>query len=826
MSPDKGQTVMLRNTLVAISIVAVGLVVVEPALAANATTAKVMPMPPTAGANDFYVGNRPPLSPSPFIKLPVGAVRPEGWLRGQLDLMAQGFSGRLPEISKWCKFDGSAWASPKGEGEFGWEELPYWLRGFTSLAYVLQDQRLIAEAQRWLDPILSSQDADGYFGPRANRDGPDLWPNMVVMYALRAHYEATGDARVIPLMTKYFRWQATLRLESFLPASWQKWRGGDNLDSIYWLYNQTGEAWLLDLARINHERTADWTGGIPTWHGVNITQGFREPGEYYQQARDRRYLDATQRNYDTVIGEYGQAPGGMFGADENCRPGYTDPRQAAESCSMAEFMNSFEMLLRITGDTAWADRCEEVVFNSLPASMTPDLKGLHYLTAPNMVQLDQENKSPGLQNRGCMLAYDPSSYRCCQHNVAFAWPYLAENLWLATPGNGLAAAFYAPSTVKAKVGDGVEVQFTETTDYPFGEVVEFPFSAPRTVQFSLILRIPGWCDGARIAVNGERVGVETKPSAWVSLNRTWRDGDTVRLELPMAVRVKVWEKNKNAVSVYRGPLAYSLRIGERWVRYGGTDAWPAFEVFPTTPWNYALVLDKGEPAKSFAVTKKPGAVPAQPFDVNAAPIELSAKARKVPRWQMEGGLVGQLQPSPVKADEAVETITLIPMGCARLRISAFPVAGDGPDAHDWSPATEQPSASHCWSSDTIAALNDGIAPKASNDQTIPRMTWWDHAGTTEWVAYAFDEPRRLTWSEVYWFDDTGVGQCRVPARWRLLWKNGQSWEPVKTTSTYGVSRDQFNRVDFEAVETRELRLEVDLQAGFSGGILEWRVGGP
>jgi len=646
-------------------------------------------MSTTARADDFYTGNRPPLLPSPLIKLPLGAVRPEGWIRQQMELMAEGFSGRLTEISQWCRFDGSAWASAKGEGEFGWEELPYWLRGFTALAYVLQDQRLIAEAQRWIDPILSSQDAEGWFGPRANRERPDLWPNMVAMFALRSHYEATGDERVIPLMTKYFRWQMTLPIERYLPESWQKWRGGDNLDSIYWLYNHTGEAWLLDLARLNHERTADWAGGIPTWHGVNITQGFREPGEYYQQTHDVRYLKATERNYDTAIGEYGQAPGGMFGADENCRPGYTDPRQAAETCSMAEIMNSFEMLLAITGDPAWADRCEEVAFNSLPASQMPDYKGLHYLTAPNMVQLDKENKSPGVQNGGCMLAYNPHDYRCCQHNIAFAWPYFAERLWMATPGNGLAAVFYAPSEVKARVGKGAEVRITETTDYPFGETVEFRLAMAGTAQFPLMLRIPAWCERARIKVNGKAVKLATRPSSWATLKRIWHDDDVVTLEFPMAIRVKTWEKNKSAVSVYRGPLAYSLRIGERWARFGGTDEWPAFEVFPTTPWNYGLVLDARDPDASFEVHRKPGALAKQPFDVNAAPIEITAKARKIPAWQMEGGLVGQLQQSPAKSAEPVETITLIPMGCARLRISAFPIVGDGADAHEWKAASQE-----------------------------------------------------------------------------------------------------------------------------------------
>jgi hypothetical protein len=496
---------------------------------------------------------------------------------------------------------------------------------------------------------------------------------MLALYALRAYYDVTRDRRVITLMTKYFRWQMALPLERFLPGSWQKWRGGDNLDSIYWLYNRTGAEWLLDLARVNHERTADWAGGIPTWHGVNLSQGFREPAEYYQQTRDARYLAAAVRNYDRVMGEYGQVPGGMFGADENCREGYRDPRQAAETCSMAEFMHSFEMLLRITGDPVWADRCEEVAFNSLPASQTPDYRGLHYLTAPNMVQLDQENHSPGVQNGGCMLAYNPHDYRCCQHNIAFGWPYLARSLWMATPGNGLAAALYAPCQVTAQVGDGARVRIREETDYPFGEVVEFRMSAPKPARFPLSLRIPAWCARARIKVNGKAMQVAAAPSSWAKVQRTWRDGDVVRLELPMAVRVKLWDKNQGAASVSRGPLTYSLKIGQKWARFGGTDEWPAFEVFPTTPWNYGLVLDARRPAKSFAVTKKAGPLASQPFDIAAAPIELTVKARRIPAWGLDNGLCATLPPSPVNSHEPVETVTLIPMGCARLRISAFPV---------------------------------------------------------------------------------------------------------------------------------------------------------
>lgn len=676
------------------------LIVGLPALGAEEKpVVRVVRMPPTDEMNSFYISNRPPLTPSPFIKLPIGAITPKGWLRHILELEADGLVGHMPELSKWCKAEGNAWLSPSGEGHSGWEELPYWLKGCGDLGYVLKEGRVISKTCKWIQGILSSQREDGWFGPRSNltkMDGkPDVWPNMVALNCLQSYYEYTGDKRVLDLMSNYFRWELALPDEQLLPGSWQKRRAGDNLESVYWLYNRTGHDWLLDLARKIHENTSNWTEKVASWHGVNIAQCFRQPAIFYMQAKDPKFVLAAERNYDTVIGIYGQVPGGMFGADENCREGYTGPRQAAETCSMVEFMHSFEMLLKITGNPLWADRCEYVAFNSFPASRTPDLKGLHYLTAPNMIQLDRHNKSPGVQNRGCMLAYSayPTTYRCCQHNVSHGWPYYAEELWLATPDNGLCASLYCASEVKAKVGDGTAVTIAETTDYPFGDKVTLIISTSESVRFPLYLRIPRWCKKARISVNGAQLKGEYEPPSFAVIERKWSNGDRVEIEFPKDITVDVWAKNKDSVSVSRGPLTFSLKIGEKWVRYDGdndnghkwrqTDeqiAWPEYEVYPTTPWNYGLIVDEKNPGASFEVIRKQGQVALQPFTPEAAPIAIRAKARKIPNWTMDDlGLVGKIPSSPVKTDESVETVTLIPMGCARLRISAFPavVAGGG-----------------------------------------------------------------------------------------------------------------------------------------------------
>ncbi len=626
--------------------------------------------PPIRGDNEFYRGNRAPLTPSPLMKLPIGAIEPRGWIREQLVLMSHGMTGHLPEFSKYLQPD-SAWLTGKST-DYGWEEVPYWLRGFADLGYILGDPRINRESRRWLDAALTSQQLDGYFGPPVNKAKDDLWPNMPMLNAFQSLYEATGDPRVIPMMTNYFGYQQRLPRARLLPGSWQKVRGGDNLASVYWLYNRTGDAWLLELATALHEQTADWTAGPQTHHGVNTAEGFREPATYWQQARDPKFLDATERDYRLAMDEYGRVPGGMFGADENYRPGHTGPSQAAETCSMVEFMHSFEMLLAITGDAMYADRCENVAFNSLPAAQTADLKALHYLTAPNLSQCDTSGVHV-FDNRGEMLPFSPRVvYRCCQHNVSMGWPYYAEHLWMAAPDNGLAAIFYAPSAVEARVGHGAKVRIEEETDYPFGESVELRVAATEPVRFPLLLRVPGWAAGAEAALNGRRLETaEMRPGRYLAIERVWRDDDRVGLHFPMRIELTEWRTQGDAISVSRGPLTYSLKIGERWQKIGGTDAWPDSAVYPTTPWNVGLFARERNPASSFTVTRK-SRLAAQPFDLDSAPVEIHAQGKVIPQWTLAENCAGPPPHSPASSNEPPRDMVLAPMGCARLRISVLP----------------------------------------------------------------------------------------------------------------------------------------------------------
>jgi hypothetical protein len=591
---------------------------------------------------------------------------------------------------------------------------------------------------------------------------------------------------------------------------------------VLWLYNLTGQPFLLDLARRLYKHTADWKSGVPDRHGVNFAQAFRGPATFYLVSHDPADLAATEKDYDSFRGEFGQVPGGMYGADENARTGFGDPRQGTETCAMVEMMLSHEYLMTVTGDPKWADRAEDVAFNSLPASMTADEKGLRYLTCANMPIADSANKSPGIQNSGAMLSMNPNDYRCCQHNVSMGWPYFVEHMWLGTNGNGLAAMLYGPCTVSAKVGHGESVTIAENTEYPFRDRIRMKLTLSQSGTFPLVLRVPWWCQDPRVYLNGKPAAA-VRQGGFLILKREWKDGDDLGLRLPMAIRVHKWPAQKDAVSVSRGPLSFSLKIGEDYVRNGGTDAWPAYDIKPKTPWNFGL-----PPDPDFQIRERPMPADGQPFVADAAPVELVTDARRVPNWKLDYlGLPGLLQPSPARTESPLVPVELVPMGAARLRITVFPtVTPTG--GHDWTeppvPAKPIPAeASHRFASDTLDALSDNLLPQTSHDPTVPRFTWWDHKGTPEWVQYDFDAPRAVSSCEVYWYDDGPTGGCRVPQSWRAVyWKDG-AWVPVAAHGDYGIATDKFNAVQFDPIQCQKLRLEVQLQPGFSAGILEWRA---
>lgn len=653
------------------------------------TRTEVVDRPDNSATSFNYTNARSPLRQLCFMKLPLGSIRPAGWVGRYLELQRDGLTGHLGEISAWLDKSNNAWLV---EGQHnGWEEAPYWLKGYLDLACILGDKKMIDESQTWIEGIFKSQKPDGYFGPINERNGKrELWAQMIVLSTLQTYYEYTHDERVIKLMTNYFKWQMTVPDDKFLEDYWENSRGGDELYTVLWLYNRTGDKFLLDLAHKLHRNTADWTQptSLPNWHNVNIAECFREPATYYMLTGDKAMLGASYNVQSLIRRTFGQVPGGMFGADENARMGYIDPRQGVETCGMVEQMASDEIMLRFTGDPYWAENCEDVAFNTYPAATMPDFKALRYITSPNMVQSDSENHHPGIDNRGPFLSMNPFSSRCCQHNHAQGWPYYSENLVYATPDNGAAVVMYAACEADMKVADGKKITIKEETNYPFDENITLTIAKGKA-EFPLYLRIPSWTKNAVVTVNGEKVDAEPVSGKYLRISRHWKKGDRVDLSLPMSLSVRRWQVNKNSASVNYGPLTLSLKIKERyverdsketaigdskWQKNADASQWPTTEIYADSPWNYALYLNPTAPLSDIEVVKKKWPADNFPFTLESVPLEFKAKGRTVPSWTMDKTkLCGVLPPECAPKGDTLEDITLVPMGAARLRISAFPI---------------------------------------------------------------------------------------------------------------------------------------------------------
>lgn len=641
-------------------------------------------------SNKNYINNRLPLKANPYIELPLGAIKAEGWLKEQLIRMKDGMTGQLDKLYPQVMGKRNGWLG--GDGDV-WERGPYWIDGLLPLAYILDDANLKAKAQEWIEWSIKNQDPSGYFGPIPPAVEPpkeeglqrdkarDWWPKMVMLKVLQQYYNATKDQRVINLMTKYFQYQL-----KELPAkkldNWSWWgaqRGGDNLLIVYWLYNLTGDKSLLELAELLHKQTVDWTGmmekgeifqGYFKLHGVNLAQGIKEPLIYYQQHPEQKYYAAVKKGFKDIQLFHGQ-PQGLYGADEWLHG--TDPANGSELCTAVEMMYSLENILQITGDPSFADHIEKITFNALPTQSTDNYMERQYYQQPNQVMITRQERNFYTNYQGTDQVLGLlTGYPCCTANMHQGWPKFAQNLWYASADGGVAALLFAPSTVTVNVANKIPVTITETTNYPFTDNVQFKIKTNGTVSFPFHLRIPNWCKEAVVKINGNEFKKVFGDTIAV-VNRNWKNGDVVELQLPMTISRSRW--HENSVVVERGPLLYALKIKEDWKKVESADKFGSYyEVKPLSPWNYGLVnVSDANLQSSFKVSLKPR-VALFPWTPEDAPIEIKVPAKVLKDWQIYNGSSGPVPYSVQKHTEnlPVQEVTLIPYGCTTLRITEFP----------------------------------------------------------------------------------------------------------------------------------------------------------
>lgn len=649
----------------------------------------------------LYPANPAPLVQDAYIKLPLGSVKPAGWLEDELEIQAAGLTGHLDEF--WEDLLNSGW---RGKGGEAWERGPYYLDGLVPLAYILDDDRLKLKVKEWMDFIINSSDEDGWFGPEATTD---RWPLAVASKVLIQYFEATGDRRALDVISSYYMYLHDNEPD-WPDSEWRGVRAMENAVTGYWLYRRLKEPWILETIASIHNNSFNWTayyetfpwdssavaeGEIPhnweadglTAHVVNNAMAIKYPGLWYQQSGDEKHKDAVFGGIEKYVEHHGQAAG-RFSGDEHLSG--KSPAQGTEMCAVVEYMFSLEKLFRIFGAVPLGDRLEYLAYNALPGTMTADGWTHQYDQQSNQVLVNVAERNWSTNREESNVYGLMPNYPCCLANMHQGWPKFVEHMWMATHDRGLVAGVYGPCRVSALVANGIPVTISEETDYPFDGKISFTIETENKVEFPVYLRIPGWAGQVNIQYRGQEIyarGGET-----VRLMAKWEDGDNISMDIPFNIRTE--RRYNNSVSVLRGPLYYSLRIDKKYSEaemsyesydYMGSTDW---QIEPLTDWNYGLLLDEDNPGQNIETITNP--VSSYPFADKGdalwseeeqghiiwdqdAPVILKLKGVRIQGWGMEDNSAAAPPVSPVLSGDEALTLELVPYGSAKLRITEFPL---------------------------------------------------------------------------------------------------------------------------------------------------------
>ena len=600
-----------------------------------------------------------------------GAVKPAGWLKDRAQAAKDGFTGHMDDVDEHFRVAWSTNGIRRGKflswgnrekGSWSSEGGAYWFDGLVKLAWQLDDPELKAMAKRRLDPLLENvnENSMGFIWWLDRRDPAQhdevfvdaTWQFWVIGMSARvvaAYYEATGDERAKRALACAFDFEEMAR----------KHGGGATFTSgiaeVYRLTGSAGVAKCLDLScaavtncqygapprprledTLNLKRFHVQSGvSFPTRHGVYCAEQLMSVLAAYRRTGETSLRDAVVAWYD-FLDRYCAQPYGVSMMDEEW--GWAGANRGTETCDVAAEMYTRMKLLECLGDGRWADDVERAFFNAGPGCLSRDYRRHVYHQLPNRVSAPREGElfSCGSFNHTQFKAQHWPL--CCSAALNRILPNYVLSMWMKTADGGVAATLYGPGTFATELKAG-RAAFEEKTDYPFDETIEIAVKEAPGAAFPLKVRVPRWCKAPEIAVNGERVTAAAE-RGFVSIARVWKTGDRVALRLPMQPCVKVWRDmndfGRERRSIYLGPLLFAYAVPEK------DDNTPAGETAEP-------VLAKGLKDTDILVVRKPLKRPWS-WAVADAPVRLTLK------------------------DVDGKPLELVPYGCAKLHISAFPTS--------------------------------------------------------------------------------------------------------------------------------------------------------
>ncbi|QOY86391.1 glycoside hydrolase family 127 protein [Paludibaculum fermentans] len=736
--------------------------------------------------------------------------RVENFIRAAKALQGQGFSDKIPGFP----FDDT--------------DIYKVLEGASYALSVQPDPKLDAYLDTLIAHIAAAQEPDGYLytARTMNPDHPHKWSsprrwesegvdshelyNLGHLYeAAAAHYQATGKRNLLDIALK----TADLLDRTFGPGKQAIWPGHQITEmGLVKLYRITGEERYLKLAKFlldtrgpgpekgggreynqSHVKVVDQTEAVG--HAVRATYMYSGMADVAAMTGDTAYVQAIDRIWENVVSRKLYITGGIgaTGAGEAFGKAYELPNMSAYNETCAAIGNDYwnHRLFLLHADAKYIDVMERTLYNGLISGVSLDGKTFFY---PNPLESNgQHARSPWF---GCA---------CCPGNITRFLASLPGYMY-AQHGSTLYVNLFAASSAGIDLEGVGKVKVTQQTRYPWEGAVKLTVEPARQGAFSVNVRIPGWARGeavpsdlyrfaepsapaASIKVNGQPVPMKLV-SGYVALDRTWRAGDVIELNLPMPIRRVLANDqvaaDRGRVALQRGPLVYTAEWPDN----------PEGRVRNLVLPVHASLAAEFKPELLGGVTVIRSTAQALAYDAQGRVTRKSQPFTAIPYFAWANRGKGQM------------TVWL-PVNDAAARPLPYPTVA----------TTSRITTSGKKDPKTMI---DGEQPESSSDPSS-YFDWWPTKGTTEWVELAFEKTATVSESQIYWFDDTGHGEVRVPASWRLLYKKGDAWVPVEGAAGFGTARDTFNRITFQPVTTQALRLEVTLQPNWSAGLQEWKV---
>ena len=703
------------------------------------------------------------------------------------------------------------------------------IEGASYALQVKKNSKLEAQLDSLIEIIGNAQEPDGYLYTFRTMNPPKLHPwisskrwekdpdlshelyNCGHLYeAAAAHYLATGKKSLLNIAIK----NADLLVRDFGPGKAEYWPGHQVVEmGLAKLYRTTGKKEYLDLAKFfldirgngkikgseynqSHKPVTEQHEAVG--HAVRAAYMYTGMADVAALAGNKEYLKAIDDIWNDVTLKKLYLTGGIgaTGAGEAFGAPYHLPNMSAYAETCASIANVYwnSRMFLMHGDAKYIDVLEKVLYNGLLSGISQD--GIRFFYPNPLASMGQHQRSTWF------------SCACCISNVTRFMPSIPGYVY-AKNNNELYVNLFMSNEADISLPAG-NVSITQQTQYPWNGNVTIVVNPQQTSLFTLRVRIPGWArqeaipgdlyqfddrseKPIRISINNKNVEYTTE-KGYAVFTRSWSKGDKIVMELPMEVeKVLAHEKvtdDKGRFALQKGPIVYCLE--------GADNMENTVQNIVVNEKTAIKEEHKNEKLNGITVLTANGSSTSRQLNT-AEVLKHAQEVRAIPYYAWNNRGAGEME-------------VWIPFVESAARPKPAPTI-----------ASKSSVSSSLGNIRMHKALNDQYEPENSNDHAALFLHWWPKKATTEWVQYDFDKEYTVSESSVYWFDDGPFGGCRIPAAWKLLYKDGDNWVPVSNTTAYTVSKDKYDTIKFAPVKTKSLKIEVRLPDDFATGMHEWIV---